>query len=223
VRIAEAVALVSALLSLAVPPPAAAGDGGSATYTARGATYDFKLTNTGSTAWQYFSIAAPSGFVFVGGTTSVEASARCVVGPPSTIVCGPLSTYGLPPGASIGFTGVLQAPTACGEPFALAVSATGVQPFTPAGDAVFVGECVPPRVLRAVTVRRVGRIVTLSPPAWSTMPELVVYRWQRCTRAGCMAIRGTTGRRVRMSAVVRAVVTATFADGTVLRSISRKV
>src|SRR5581483_4158966 len=116
--------------ALVAPAPAAADDGGRATYTARGATYDFALRNTGTTAWQYFAVVAPPGASFVGGTTAVEGSARCVVGPPGTITCGPLSTFGFAPGSSMEFTAVLQSPIACGAPFGFSVSTTGAQPFT---------------------------------------------------------------------------------------------
>jgi hypothetical protein len=222
-RIREAVLAVCAASALALPSAAAADDGGAATYIARGATYDFALTNTGTTTWQSFSLTAPSGSVFVGGTTSNEGSAHCVVGPPATIVCGPVATGLLAARGRVGFTGVLEAPVACGAPFALAVSATGAQPFTPVGNAVFVGSCAPPRVVRPPVVRRAGGLVTLSPPLWSTDPERVAYQWQRCTRAACVAIRDATGERVRARAPVRAVVTAVFPDGTVLHSVTRKV
>jgi hypothetical protein len=215
--------LVCCLVALALPSGAAAADGGSATYTARGATYDFALRNTGTTAWQDFAVIAPAGSQFVGGTTANEGSVHCVVGPPTTITCGPISTAGLGAGSSVDFTAVLQAPVACGAPFGFSVSATGVQPFTRVGDAVFAGSCAPPRLVRAVHVRRNGGVVTLTPPAWSVPPEAVVYRWQRCTGARCAALRGASGKRVRSAHAVRAVVVATFEDGTVLRSVSRRI
>ena len=210
--------------ALVAPAPAAADDGGTATYTARGATYDFALRNTGTTAWQYFAVVAPPGASFVGGTTAVEGSARCVVGPPDTITCGPLSTFGFAPGSSMEFTAVLQSPIACGAPFGFSVSTTGAQPFTRVGDAVFTGSCAPPRVVRVPRLHRAGAVVTITPPLWSTPPEEISYAWQRCTGARCIALRGATGLlRIRTTHRVRAVVVATFADGTVLRSVTARV
>jgi len=211
------------VLALLAPAAASAADGGAATYTARGATYDFTLRNTGTTAWQAFGVVAPAGGAFVGGTTSNEGSVHCTVGPPTTITCGPISTAGLPAGAAIEFTAVMQAPVACGAPFQFSVSSSGVQPFTQVGDAVFTGSCAPPHLVRATRVRRIGRIVTLVPPAWSVPPEEVAYRWQRCTGSRCIAVHSATGTRISSAHAVRAIVTATFADGTVLRSVSRRI
>ena len=206
-------------LALVAPAVAAADDDGSATYTVRGATYDFALRNTGSTAWQSFSVAAPAGAVFVGGTTANEGSARCTVGPPASITC----VLGVVAGASVEFTAVLQAPVACGAPFQLSVTSAGEQTFTRVGDAVFVGSCAPPELVRAARVRRVGHVVTLAPPAWNVQPEEVAYRWQRCARARCVTVHGATGIRIRSAGLVRVVVTATFDDGTVLRSVSPRI
>ena len=220
--IPEAVLAVCAATALALPCTAAADDGGAATYTARGATYDFALTNTGTTTWQSFSLTAPPGSVFVGGTTSNEGSAHCVVGPPATIVCGPVSTGLLAPRGRVGFTGVLEAPVACGAPFALAVSATGAQPFTPVGNAVFVGSCAPPRVVRAARIRRVGRHAFAAiAPVWSEAPAAVRYEWQRCNGLRCTPIRGAMNPRITVvRTVVRVVVTAVFDDGSRLSSSS---
>jgi|GEM_PF-4913396 len=225
VRIAEAALPLCAAIALALPCAAAAADGGAATYTARGATYDFALTNTGTTAWQYFSLTGPPGSVFVGGTTSNEASARCLVGPPATIVCGSVSTLLLAPGGRIGFTGVLQEPAACGAPFALAVGTTGgPTPLTAVGDAVFVGSCAPPRVVRAPRIRRAGpHTLEAVAPVWSEAPAAVRYQWLRCIRRRCVAVRGATSLRVVAThGVLRVAVTALFADGTRLTSTSRR-
>jgi hypothetical protein len=65
-------------------------------------------------------------------------------------------------------------------------------------------------------------VVTLVPPVWSVAPVRVVYQWQRCT-PGCSAIPHASSTRVTARAGVRAVVVATFADGSKLRSVSRTV
>ena len=52
-------------------------------YIANGNDYDFSLVNSGTTPWRSFYLVAPSGTAFVGGTTGNEASATCVVGPPT--------------------------------------------------------------------------------------------------------------------------------------------
>ena len=199
---------------------ARAGDGGSATYTARGTAYDFDLTNTGTTRWLSFMLVGPAGTVFIGGSVGTEATVQCAIGPPAQMACGPTSVV---MGGQLGFTAFLQAAVVpCGLPFQFWVSSTGAAPYTRVGDAVFVGSCAPPRLVRAVAVRRRGALVTLVPPVWSATPVRVVDQWQRCT-PGCAAIPHATSARVRTRARVRAVVIATFASGTQLRSVSRKV
>jgi hypothetical protein len=199
---------------------ARAGDGGSATYAMRGTAYDFDLTNTGTTRWLSFMLVGPAGTAFVGGSVGTEATVQCVIGPPAQIACGPTAVA---VGGRLGFTAFVQAAVApCGSPFQLWVSSTGAAPYTRVGDAVFAGSCAPPRLDRGVVVRRRGSVVTLVAPVWSVAPVRIAYRWQRCTPA-CATIPHATSARVSARAKVRAVVTATFADGTELRSVSRTV
>jgi hypothetical protein len=164
-------------------------------------------------------VVGPAGTAFVGGSVGTEATVQCVVGPPTSMVCGPTAVAA---GGQLGFTAFLSATGACGAPFQLWVSSSGGSPFTRVGDAVFVGSCAAPSVVRAVAVRRRGAVVALVPPLWSATPVRVVYRWQRCTPV-CRVIAHATSARVRERATVRAVVVATFADGTRLRSVSRVV
>ena len=196
-----------------------AGDGGTATYTTRGTAYDFDLRNTGTTRWLSFMLVGPAGTVFVGGSVGTEATVQCAIAPPSQIACGPTAVA---VGGQLGFTAFLASAVTCGAPFQFWVSPTGAAPYSRVGDAVFVGSCAPPRVVRTVAVSRRARVVTLVPPSWSATPVRVVYRWQRCTSA-CKAIPHATSARVVARTRVRAVVTATFADGTTLRSVSRIV
>jgi hypothetical protein len=164
-------------------------------------------------------LIGPAGTVFVGGSVGTEATVQCVIGPPASMVCGPTSVAA---GGQLGFTAFLGSAVACGAPFQFWVSSTGAAPYSRVGDAVFAGSCASPRLVRAVAVRRRGRVVTLVLPVWSTTPVRVAYQWQRCARA-CTAIAHAVSARVRSSARVRAVVTATFSDGTKLRSVSRIV
>jgi hypothetical protein len=166
-------------------------------------------------------LVGPAGTVFVGGSVGTEATVQCAIGPPAQIVCGPTAVA---VGGQLGFTAFLQATSVvpCGSPFQLWVSSTGAAPYTRVGDAVYAGSCTPPQVLRGVLVERRGVVATLVQPLWSTKPVRVVYRWQRCART-CTAIPRAVSARVRTLARVRAVVIATFADGTRLRSVSRIV
>lgn len=207
-----AVALVSA-------GTARAGDGGSATYTTRGTAYDFDLTNSGTTRWLSFMLVGPAGTVFIGGSAWTEASVQCAIAPASSIACGPTSVVA---GGQLGFTAFLSSAVSCGSPFQFWVSSTGGAPYARVGDAVFAGSCSAPRLVRAVVVRRHGAVVTLVAPAWSTTPVRVVYEWERCT-PGCRAIPHAASAHVTAREKVRAVVSATFADGTQLRSVSRKI
>ena len=198
---------------------ARAGDGGSATYTTRATAYDFDLTNTGTTRWLSFMLAGPAGTVFVGGSVGTEATVQCAIAPPSQIACGPTAVA---VGGQLGFTAFLQAPVSCGAPFQLWVSPTGAAPYSRVGDAAFAGSCAPPRLVRAAVVRRRGAVVTVVPPVWSAAPVRVVYAWQRCT-PGCRPIPHAASAQLTAREKVRAVVTATFADGTKLRSVSRAI
>ncbi len=109
-------ALVAALAALSTSAAIGAGgaasapsrlvrvdaDGGAGTYTASGSSYDFDLVNTGTTAWQFFTLLAPPGTTFVGGATAGEATVHCAVGQPdglpNEVECGPLSLSGSPAG-----------------------------------------------------------------------------------------------------------------------------
>jgi hypothetical protein len=165
-------------------------------------------------------LVGPAGTVFVGGSVGTEATVQCTIAPSSQIACGPTAVA---VDGQLGFTAFLASPVPCGSPFQLWVSSSGGAPFTRVGDAVFAGSCAAaPRLIRAVSVRRRGAVVTLVPPVWSVAPARVVYRWQRCTPV-CRAIAHATSSRVRLRAKVRAVAVATFADGTRLRSVSRVV
>jgi len=164
-------------------------------------------------------VIGPVGTVFVGGSVGTESTVQCAIAPPSSIACGPTAVA---VGGQLGFTAFLASAVSCGAPFQLWVSPTGAAPYTRVGDAVFAGSCAPPRIVRVVTVSRHGDVVIRVPPLWSVTPLRVVYQWQRCA-PHCTAIAHATSARVRAKARVRAVVTATFADGTTLRSVSREV
>ncbi len=220
------VAVAAACLALVCVSAASAADGGSGTYTSTGRTYDFNLFNSGSTSWQYFILVGPSGTRFVGGTTSNESSARCVVGQPDgqagEIECGPVSANVVPPGGHIGFVATLNALPECGAPFELYVSSTGAPPFTRGGDATFSGSCaavrpeaVTPPILHGVPT--VGRTLTATAPSWSTTPARVTYQWQLCAKGGCAPIKRATRLALKLNKrtaghTVRIVATATFDD-----------
>jgi hypothetical protein len=181
--------------------------------------YDFDLRNTGTTRWLSFMLVGPAGTVFIGGSVGTESTVQCTIAPPSSITCGPTAVA---VGGQLGFTAFLASAVSCGGPFQLWVSPTGAAPYTRAGDAVFAGSCTPPRIVRAVTVSRHGDVVIRVPPLWSVSPVRVAYQWQRCAPR-CITIAHATSARVHAKARVRAVATATFADGTTLRSVSREV
>lgn len=209
---------------------ATASDGGSGTYTATGTTYYFVFFNGGTTAWQYFYVVAPPGTRFVGGGTISEASPRCAVGEPDgrpdEIECGPLPASLAPSQVHFGFGATLAAPAACGSPFQLYVSSTGVPPFTRADDVAFSGSCAatPPHAITPPTISGtpvVGRTLKAIPPLWSTAPTLVAYRWQRCNRTSCAAIGRATSLRLKLTSrergrEVRIVATATVDGATVV-------
>jgi hypothetical protein len=207
------------VVALVAAGTAHAGDGGTATYTTRGTAYDFDLRNTGTTRWLSFMLVGPAGTVFIGGSVGTEATVQCAIAPPSQIACGPTAVA---VGGQLGFTAFLASAVSCGAPFQFWVSPTGAAPYTRVGDAVFAGSCAPPRIVRAVAVSRHGDVVTRVPPLWSATPVRVVYQWQRCM-SRCSAIAHAMSARIRSRTRVRAVVTATFADGTTLLSASRIV
>jgi len=183
------------------------------------------LQNTGTTSWSWFSLTGPPGTVFLGGATAIEQTVPCVVGPPEEIVCGPISAAGLAPGGMVSFVGTLHAAVGCGASFAFAISATGVQPFTPVAPATFAGSCEPPALVAPAKLRRAGtRAVVATAPVWSETPAEVAYRWQRCART-CSPIRGASTLRLSVQAgeSVRLVAVATFPDGESLRSVSARL
>jgi hypothetical protein len=198
--------------------------------------YDFNLFNGGTTSWQYFILVGPSGTRFVGGTTSNESSARCVVGQPdgqtNEIECGPVSANVIPPNGHIGFVATLSSFPECGAPFELYVSATGTPPFSHVGDATFSGSCaaVQPSAVTSPTlhgVPMVGHLLTATAPAWSATPIRVTYQWQLCTKTGCAPIRSGTRLTLTLTKrtaghTVRIVATATF-DGKTVKSASKRI
>ena len=216
-------------------PARSRADGGSGTYVATGTTYYFILTNTGTPAWQFFSVVGPAETVFVGGTTSNEASARCVAGQPdgkaNEIECGPLSASVAPPHGMVTFGATLATPVACGATFQLYVGSLDM-PLTWAADITESGSCnaVAPAALtqpRLHGMPTVGRTLTATPPSWSAPPTRVTYRWQRCTRMACTPIANATRpalKLVRLDAghSVRFVATALI-DGTTVESTSKRL
>ena len=230
------VAVATACLALVCTSAASAADGGSGTYTSTGRTYDFNLFNGGTTSWQYFVLVGPSGTRFVGGTTSNESSARCVVGQPdgqpNEIECGPVSANVIPPTGHIGFVATLSAFPECGAPFELSVSSTGTPPFSRVGDAISSGSCTTrlPEAVRPPTLHgtpTVGRTLTATAPTWSTTPTRVTYQWQLCTKAGCGPIKSATRRTLKLTQrmaghTVRIIATATFDDRQV-ESVSKRI
>jgi hypothetical protein len=200
-RAAAAVVCAASALVCAAPGGA---DSGSGTYAATGQTYYFDLVNTGTVAWQFFYLVGPPGTTFIGATSSAEASARCVVGQPdgkaNEIECGPLPLSAAPAHAHLGLVATLAAPVACGAPFQLSVSTASTLPFTRGSDVTQAGSCaaaaptaLEPPALHGTPV--VGRTIRATPPAWSSAPTRVAYRWQRCATA-CTAIAGATGLKL---------------------------
>ena len=124
------VASLALVVAFVLVPGAGAAGGGSGTYTASAATYAFNLVNGGSAPWQYFLVVGSPETRFVGGTTSNEGSAHCVVGQPdgrpNEIECGPVSANVAPPGGHVGFFATLSAFPSCGAPFELYSSSDGV-------------------------------------------------------------------------------------------------
>ena len=102
-----AAAVVCVTWAAACAGPALAADGGSGTYVATGTTYYFDFVNTGTAAWQFFTVVGPPGTIFVGGTTANEQSARCIAGQPdgqaNEIECGPLSPNVAPAHTHLSF------------------------------------------------------------------------------------------------------------------------
>jgi hypothetical protein len=206
--VARRIGTVAVVACAVLAGAAAASDDGSGTYTVSERTYDFTFLNSGTATWQYFYVVGPPGTTFVGGGTISEASPHCGVGEPDgrpdEIECGPMPASLAPPGVHFGFTATVAAPVACGAPFQLYVSSTGVAPFTRADDIPFAGSCAPvaPHALRAPTIAGfpiVGRTLTAAAPVWSAAPTRSSYSWQRCTKSSCAAIRGATSLRLRLT------------------------
>lgn len=227
------IALAAACLALVSVGIAAAADGGSGTYTASGRTYYFTLFNSGTTPWQYFVLVGPAGARFIGGATAAESTPHCVVGQPDGVAnemeCGPLTVAA---NVHIAFVATLSDSGACGAPFQLDVSSTGVAPFTRVGDATLSGSCaaVAPQAVTAPTLHgapTVGRTLIATAPTWNATPTLVTYQWQLCTRAGCAPIKGATRLTLKLTKreaghTVRIVATATF-DSRKVTSVSKRI
>ena len=126
---------------------AASGDGGSGTYTATGASFDFNLDNVGTTNWLDFTLIGPPGSVFLGAATQGEITVPCAGNPPGGSVnelqCGPVSAAGLAPGTHILVAATMSSGSACGQPFQLEVSSTGTPPFSSVGAVSAVAACTP--------------------------------------------------------------------------------
>ena len=199
------------MLSTSAVILAALAVGGSGTYVANGHDYDVALYNSGSTSWRAFSLTAPPGFTFVGGTTGNEGSATCVANG-NEIQCGPIAVTVMPPQAHLTFVATMQDPASCGPTFALAVSSDGTT-YTPVADVGPAAGCAPHALTRPL-LRRLGRRLRATPPAWSSPPTRVVYRWQRCRGSRCVAVGSGLVLTVKRSGSYRLVATATFAGQT---------
>jgi hypothetical protein len=191
----------------------AAGDGGTGTYVANGRDYDVALYNSGTTPWRGFSLTAPLGLTFVGGTTGNEGSATCVTDG-NRIQCGPIGVNVMPAQAHLTFVSTMQDAAVCGPTFALAVSSDG-STYTPVGDIGPAAGCGP-RALTRPVLHRTRNTLRARPPAWSSPPTRVVYRWQRCSGGHCVAIARGLVLRVKRGGTFRLVATATIDGQTVV-------
>jgi hypothetical protein len=190
----------------------AAGDGGSGTYVAAGHDYDVAFYNSGTTAWRAFALTAPPGLTFIGGTTGNEGSVACAASG-NEIHCGPIGFNVMPPQAHLTFVATMKEAAVCGPTFALSVSGDG-STYTPAGDIGPAAGCAPHALTRPV-LHRIGTRIHATPPAWSSPPTRVVYRWQRCTGSRCVAIAHGLVLALKRSGTYRLVATATIAGQTV--------
>jgi hypothetical protein len=195
----------------------AAGDGGSGTYVATGHDYDVALYNSGTTAWRAFSLTAPPGLTFIGGTTGNEGSVTCVASG-NQIQCAPIGANVMPPQAHLTFVATMMDAAVCGPTFALSVSGDG-STYTPAGAVGPAAGCAPHALTRPV-LRRIGTRIRATPPAWSSPPTRVVYRWQRCSRSHCAGVATGLVLRVKRSGAYRLVAMATI-DGLIVVTRSR--
>ena len=196
---------------------AALAVGGSGTYVANGHDYDVALYNSGSTPWRAFSLTAPPGMTFVGGTTGNEGSATCVANG-NQIQCGPIGSNVMPPQAHLTFVATMQDAAVCGPTFTLSASDDG-STYTPVAAIGPSAGCAPHALTRP-RLRRVGTTIRGTPPAWSSPPTRVVYRWQRCAGTHCVAIASGLVLHVGRSGTYRLVATATI-DGQAVVARSR--
>ena len=199
------------MLSTSAVILAALAVGGSGTYVANGHDYDVALYNSGSTPWRAFSLTAPPGVIFIGGTTGNEGSATCVANG-NQIQCGPIGVNVMPPQAHLTFVATMQDVAACGPTFALSASDDG-STYTPVAQIGPAAGCAPHALTRPA-LHRVGRRVRATPPAWSSPPTRVVYRWQRCSGSRCVAVGTGLALTVKRAGSYRLVATATFAGQT---------
>lgn len=195
----------------------AAGDGGSGTYVATGHDYDVAFYNSGTTAWRGFTLTAPTGLTFVGGTTGNEGSVTCTASG-NQIQCGPIGVNVMPPQAHLTFVATMRDPATCGPLFALSVSGDGTT-YTPVGGIGPAAGCAPHALTRPV-LHRTRSLIRATAPAWSSSPTRVLYRWQRCTGSRCIAIASGLVLHVKHSGSYRLVATATI-DGQAVVSRSR--
>jgi hypothetical protein len=183
------------------------GDGGSGSYVASGHDYDVAFYNAGTTPWRGFAVTAPPGMTFIGGTTGNEGSATCVANG-NQIQCGPIGVNVMPPQAHLTFVATMKDAAVCGPTFALAVSSDG-STYTQVGDIAPASACAPHALTRPV-LRRVGKWIRATAPAWSSPPTRVVYRWQWCRGSRCVPVGSGLALTVRRSGAYRLVATATF-------------
>jgi hypothetical protein len=173
--------------------------------------------NSGSTPWRAFSLTAPPGMTFVGGTTGNEGSATCVANG-NQIQCGPIGVNVMPPQAHLTFVATMQDVATCGATFGLSVSDDG-SAFTPVSPIGPAAGCAPHALSRPI-LHRDGRTIRATPPVWSSPPTRVVYRWQRCATSSCVITGAGLVLRVTRSGTYRLVATATI-DGQTVVSRSR--
>lgn len=199
------------MLSTSAVLLAALAVGGSGSYIASGHDYDVALYNSGSTSWRAFSLTAPPGMTFIGGTTGNEGSATCVANG-NQIQCGPIGVNVMPPQAHLAFVATMQDAAVCGPTFALSASDDGTT-YTPVAQIYPAAACAPHALTRP-QLYRVGRRIHATAPAWSSPPSRVAYRWQRCRGSRCVAVGTGLALTVKRAGSYRLVATATFAGQT---------
>ncbi|HEX7524798.1 MAG TPA: hypothetical protein VF327_00755, partial [Gaiellaceae bacterium] len=137
-----------------------------------------------------------------------------------------LSLNVAPAHTHMSFVATLGAPAACGAVFQLAVSSTGVPPFTRAPDVTEAGPCTvaSPTAIEPPTLHgtpTAGRTLT------ATAPTRVAYRWQRCNVTSCIPLPGANTLKLALTRAdagrtVRLVATA-LVDGATIVSTSKKL